>query len=181
MHARLSDRRECVVLQGVEEDGLLLQEWGEDEGVASEIEHEGLAGPPSHGFDDVEGYPFEEIVERASDTEAVSLQIGHIWVRLLDRFNSFGDFLPGKGAHSAGRVSPGEEMLGRGRLVDTEVVEEGGFGIRDGNGVVWGAMGLLAFGRSLCAWERERNDGKAFMILRKRNAVAGDMFSGIKL
>lgn len=81
------------MLQGVEEDGLLLEEWGKDEGVASNVERKGLARPSTHGLDDVEGNSFEEIVEGASDTEAVSFQIRHVWVHFLDPFDPFCDFL----------------------------------------------------------------------------------------
>jgi hypothetical protein len=93
VRTKLSDRRERVATEVVEEYGFLLKERGEDEGVASEVDSERFARPPAHGLDDVEGDSFEKVVEGTSDAEAVALQVWHVGVCLFNGLDALDDFL----------------------------------------------------------------------------------------
>ena len=50
------------------QDGTALQVWSEDHSVLLQVKCKGVAGPPAHGFDHVEWYPMQEVLQGATNT-----------------------------------------------------------------------------------------------------------------
>ena len=54
-------------------DGRSLDIWGNDDGVFSQVQLEGVPGPTTFGLHDIEGDASQQILERGSDPDPVPL------------------------------------------------------------------------------------------------------------
>lgn len=100
-----------------------LEVGRENNGVLSQVQGEGVAGPTPNGLDCLKGQSAEQIFQCGADTETVSLQRFHAEGG-GDGGNAFHEFGFREGAHSEPRVAPCEEWAIWAGFVDAHVLCE---------------------------------------------------------
>jgi hypothetical protein len=109
------------------QERMVLHVWGHDYSMFVKAEDKGLTAPPAHQLHHVEGDATEQVFECGTNAYTMAFQ-----VVTAHREGNGGDAVE-EGPASEGphplSVSVGEKVISGGRVIDEEVIAEGGLGV----------------------------------------------------